>query len=173
RRFRPLAAAAAFVAVGSALGFGAARLGSPPAGGLDFAQAALLAHRTFAPEVTHPVEMSAADPERLAAWLGRRVGRPLTLPDFSPEGFRLVGGRILPDPDGPAAALMYEDSQGRRVTLYLAPEPGVRETALRLVEGGGTQGWWWVEDGFGCAVVGDAPRDVLKVMAARAYEALG
>jgi anti-sigma factor RsiW len=167
-----LAAAVALLALGTAFGLGVARLTGPSAQGLSLAQSALMAHRTFAPEVVHPVEVAASDAQHLSAWMTKRVGLRLVPPDFTADGFRLIGGRVLPDMNGTAAAMMYEDGNGRRVTVFVAPEPGQVETALRFAEGEGSKGFWWIDGGFGCAVVGDAPRDVLKTLAGKAYEAL-
>ncbi|MFN0115683.1 MAG: anti-sigma factor family protein [Paracoccaceae bacterium] len=170
-----LAAAIVFLAAGALLGFAAGRLGGPTAEGLGLAQAALATHRTYASEIAHPVEMAvagSADAGRLAEWFARRLGRPLAPPDLGAEGFRLLGGRVLPAPNGAAAAMLYEDATGRRVTVFIAPQPGRSETSLRLARGEGTEGWWWIDRGLGCAVVGEAPREVLKALAGRAYEAL-
>jgi anti-sigma factor RsiW len=171
---RRAAAAAAILALGIVLGFGAARIGTPQAvaTGTTLADAALLAHSTYAPEVRHPVEVAASDSDHMTAWLSKRLGRGLVIPDFGAEGFHLVGGRVLPDMNGPAAAMMYEDATGARVTVYISNDPGQSETALRLASGHGSEGFWWVDHGLGCAVVGDAPRDVLKTMAGKAYQAI-
>lgn len=168
---RAAAAAAAILALGIALGFGAARLDLPgtAAAGPTLADAALLAHSTYAPEVRHPVEVAASDSAHMTAWLSKRLGRAVAPPDFADEGFRLIGGRVLPDANGPAAAMMYEDATGARVTVYIAPAPGQRETALRLASGHGSEGFWWADHGYGCAVVGEAPREELKAMAGKAY----
>ncbi len=169
-----MAVAAALIGIGMVLGFGAARLAAPavPGGTPALADAALLAHRTYAPEVAHPVEVAASDEAHMTTWLSRRLGHSLKAPDFGAEGFHLVGGRVLPDPNGNAAAMMYEDATGRRVTVYITPDPGQSETALRLVAGHGSEGYWWADHGIGCAVVGDAPRDVLKALAGKAYDAI-
>jgi anti-sigma factor RsiW len=174
RRAGALAAAAAILAVGAALGYGAAHLRDRgrEAGRPTLADAALLAHSTYAPEVVHPVEVGAGEAAHMTAWLSKRLGRGVVAPDFAAEGFRLIGGRVLPDANGPAAAMMYEDATGARVTIYIAPAPGQVETALRLASGHGTEGFWWADRGYGCAVVGEAPREVLKAMAGKAYQAI-
>ena len=45
-------------------------------------------------------------------WLSKRLGRPLVVPDLAAVGFRLMGGRLLPAEDGPAAQFMYETGKG-------------------------------------------------------------
>jgi hypothetical protein len=51
--------------------------------------------------------------------LTRRLSVPVKLFDLRSEGFELVGGRLLPDANGPSAQLMYQDAMGQRVTVYL------------------------------------------------------
>ena len=75
---------------------------------------ALAAHRTFAVEVRHPVEVDAAQEAHLVQWLSKRLGRPLVVPDLSATGYRLMGGRLLPAGSGAAAQLMYENGAGDR-----------------------------------------------------------
>ena len=93
-----------------------------------------MAHAVYAPEVRHPVEVNVAQgsateqraqEEHLARWLGKRLDMPVRLFDLRPQGFELVGGRLLPDANGPSAQLMYQNSGGQRVTVYLRrPEAG-------------------------------------------------
>ena len=97
-------------------------------------QRAALAHSVYTPEVRHPVEVSVregdlaqqkAQEEHLARWLTKRLAMPVKLVDLSAQGYILVGGRLLPDANKPSAQFMYENAQGKRVTLYLRkPEPG-------------------------------------------------
>ncbi|MGQ3293132.1 MAG: anti-sigma factor family protein, partial [Shinella sp.] len=80
---------------------------------------AIAAHRVYAGEVVRPVEVWAAEADHLQAWLSKRLDRSLTIPDLAAGGLTLVGGRLLPAANSPAAQLMYEDETGRRVTLYI------------------------------------------------------
>ena len=58
-------------------------------------------------------------------------------PDLSADGFRLMGGRVLPDGDR-QAALLYNDDHGTRLTIYLRLGT-VEGTDLRYAECGGLQ----------------------------------
>jgi anti-sigma factor RsiW len=72
---------------------------------------AIAAHRrTFS--VRHPVEVGAGQEAHLVQWLSKCLGRPLVVPDLAAVGFRLMGGRLLPAEDGPAAQFMYENGKG-------------------------------------------------------------
>lgn len=173
RRLWPIAAMVAPLVIGVALGWGAARWSGD--GGRDtdsLLASAIRAHDTYVVEVVHPVEVPASDEAHMTKWLSKRVGQQLAVPDLTADGFRLVGGRVLPDTRGAAALMMYEDDQGQRLTLYIAPEPRQPETALRFADSGPTRGVWWVEGNLGCAVVGDLPKDRLKAVATRAYDQL-
>ncbi len=104
--------------------------------------AALAAHRVFVPEKLHPVEVSAQARDHLGTWLGNRLGRPVPIPDLTDEGLTLMGGRLLPGPDGPAGQLMYRTASGKRVTLYLQPTRGKGKAFAFAREGEvGTLAW--------------------------------
>ena len=89
---------------------------------------AAVAHAVYVPEVRHAVEVKAQE-EHLSRWLTKRLEVPVKLFDLRAQGFELVGGRLLPDPAGPSAQLMYQavqpagaaaDARPVRVTVYLA-----------------------------------------------------
>ena len=140
---------------------------------------AAVAHAVYAPEVRHPVEVDVkqgsaderkAQEEHLARWLGKRLGLPVRLFDLRAHGFELVGGRLLPDLAGPSAQLMYQNADGQRVTLYLRkPEAGA-DTAFRFQREGDLNLFYWVEDGFGCALVGKLAREQLLALANDIYK---
>ena len=140
---------------------------------------AAVAHAVYAPEVRHPVEVNVAQgsateqkaqEEHLARWLGKRLDLPIKLFDLRAQGFELVGGRLLPDASGPSAQLMYQNSGGQRVTVYLRkPEAGAA-SAFRFQRDGDLGLFYWVEDGFGCALVGKLPREQLLALAESVYK---
>ena len=167
-----LAAVLALLAIGGIAGWGTARILAPGAEPPDLPEFALRAYETYAPEIVHPVEVSAAQHDHLKAWLSKRVGLKLSLPDLQAEGFRLMGGRIVPDEHGVAALLMFEDAGGKRMTLYIAAEPDAKETGFRYSKNGGVDSVWWYGEGLGCAIVADLPRDRLKALGVAAYEQL-
>ena len=139
---------------------------------------AAVAHAVYAPEVRHPVEVNVAQgsaseqraqEEHLERWLGKRLDMPVRLFDLRSQGFELVGGRLLPDAQGPSAQLMYQNGSGQRVTVYLRkPEAGAA-TAFRFQRDGELGLFYWIEDGFGCALVGKLPREQLLALAEAVY----
>lgn len=167
---RRIAAVVALVAVGAGAGWFAAFQQVPAAAGADLATNALRAFSTYAVEVAHPVEVLASDDAHLEGWLSKRLGRSFVPPDLSGNGFNLLGGRVVPDPNGTAAMMMYEDTSGRRITLYVAPTPDDTETALRFARNDAAQGFWWVDEQLGCGLFGDLPRETLRAISLAAYQ---
>ena len=148
-----------------------------------FVQQASMAHLVYAPEVRHPVEVTAAQQEHLVQWLSKRLGRPLKLPNLAEQGFELVGGRLLPGEEGARAQFMFQDASGQRVTLYLgaveasavastsASAPPLGETAFQL----STEplpSFYWVDQGFGYALSGPLSRERLLALAQAVYRQL-
>ncbi len=122
---------------------------------------AVEAYRVFAIDNERPVEMSGGNAAVLQAWVSARLGRPISLPDLHLDGFRLLGGRLLSTPEGPAAMVLYEDQHdGQRISLYIRHSERFP---------GGTRGsrrdknlltHYWYRDGYGFALVSpvDHPR---------------
>jgi anti-sigma factor RsiW len=172
-RLARTAAALALLAVGFGAGWGLrggtethdlARGGE----GAALVQQAAAAHRVYSVEVRHPVEVRAEE-AHLVAWLSKRVGVPLKAPDLSGQGFRLVGGRLLPTAEGTAAQLMYEDRGGRRVTAYMTANTSGGETAFRFARDQGLAAFYWLEGPLGYALVGALTRDELIALAKSVY----
>ena len=142
--------------------------------GVALAQRAAAAHLVYAPEVQHPVEVSARQEEHLVQWLSKRLRTPVHAPRLVDAGFQLVGGRLLPDADtNPAAQFMYENAEGRRLTLYVATNrDGPRETAFRYNEENGVHTFYWIEGALGYALTGEIERPQLLRVAEAVYRDL-
>ena len=116
-------------------------------------------------------EVAATQEEHLLRWLSKRLGRPLVAPNLSKFGYQLIGGRLLSANEGAAAQLMYEDSSGQRLTIYVQAEQGI-ETAFRYWQAGDASTFAWIDQGFGFAVTARAPREQLLPIAETVYHAL-
>lgn len=167
-----LAAALALLAIGATAGWLAAGARAPEVHSFTIAEDALRAHVTYVAEVVHPVEVAADQADHLVQWLSKRLGHAIKAPDFAAEGFRLMGGRLLPGDENPAALFMYEDDTGRRLTLYALPEGGAENSAFQFMSYGETQGFYWHDAGLSYAVIGDLDRDRLRTIALAAYDQL-
>lgn len=134
---------------------------------------AALAHRIYVAEVRHPVEVRA-DQEHLVRWLSNRLKMPLKTPNLEAQGFKLMGGRLLPTDRGNAAQFMYEDAQGRRLTLYIRSDlMGNRETAFRYSqEDSGIGVFYWIDRARGYAISAQMSREELLGLAQKIYEEL-
>jgi anti-sigma factor RsiW len=177
RRWRRLAAAAAvaLALLGSGAGAGwwwrGQSMVAPAEAG--FVADAVSAHQVYAIEVRHPVEVGADESDHLVTWLSRRLGLALAAPDLAEEGFELVGGRLLPAAHGPAAQLMYQDTSGRRLTLYVRPSADpAAETAFRFAREGELAALYWRDQGGAWALLGELPREELLRLAHVVYQAL-
>ncbi|WP_114857505.1 anti-sigma factor family protein [Azospirillum brasilense] len=176
RRWLPALAAAAVLLVFIAGGAGGWWLrgwsGGAGGGGAAFVADAVAAHRVFAVEVRHPVEVGADQEAHLVGWLSKRLGKPLRAPRLAATGYDLVGGRLLSDARGPAAQLMYQDAAGRRITLYIRPASDAPDTSFRFAQDGNVQAFYWRDNGLAWAVTGDLDRVTLSAIAEEVYGAL-
>ncbi|NOZ33465.1 MAG: anti-sigma factor [Alphaproteobacteria bacterium] len=173
---RPMMAAAAvlLVLIGG-LGMWAANavLVPGPAASDTLVAEATRAYAVYVPELLHPVEVTASDPDHLNNWLSSRTGRTLVAPDLTGNGFRLLGGRLLPSADGPAAQFMYQDTGGRRVTLYLRPGDGAEPREFAAASGDGWNAFSWGYPQIACVIVGDLEPPELRALAESAYRQIG
>lgn len=168
------AAAALLLAVGGIGGYAAGmRLGVSEETAEDrLAETAIAAHAVYAAEKEHAVEVSAGRKEHLQSWLSARVGLRLVAPDLSDEGFEFVGGRLLPAGEGKAAMFLYENDAGRRVSVFVTAEaPGTSKGTYKEAEDG-PRAVYWLDKGYGCAVVGELPQAQLSTVAKSAYQQL-
>src|SRR3954447_13786669 len=109
----------AFIA-GGGVGWLARGAAASPSAFQNFTVDALDAHRLYVVEVRHPVEVPGSERAHLQQWLTKRCGWDVRAPELGATGLKLVGGRLLPGPTGPASFLMYESASGERFTVYTA-----------------------------------------------------
>ncbi|MBI4742622.1 MAG: anti-sigma factor [Betaproteobacteria bacterium] len=165
-----MAAALVWLGIGTATGL---VLRGAPAPAPTLAHHAAIAHAVYTPEVRHPVEVGADQETHLVQWLSKRLGAPLKVPHLAAEGFDLVGGRLLPGDRGAVAQLMYQDAQGRRLTLYVRTDAAEnRETAFRYAQEGQIGVFYWLDGRFGYALSGELPREQLLKLSELAYQQL-
>lgn len=169
-RMAAFAAAAAFAfIVGGATGWVAHGVSRSPSAHAVFASEALDAHRLYAVEVRHPVEVAAAERAHLLQWLSKRLGFEVRAPDLDAIGLTLVGGRLLPGPGAPAAFLMYETQTGERFTLYSA-RSATPNMQMRYASGQQDAALFWADNGVGYALSGADKREQLQKVAGIIYD---
>jgi anti-sigma factor RsiW len=135
-----------------------------------FTNQALSAHKLYVAEVRHPIEVAAGE-QHLLPWLSRRVGTSLRAPDLASFELKLLGGRLLPGPRGPAALFMYEGPTGERYTLYCSRSTAP-SMAMRYNIAGQVAAVYWVEVDIGWVVSGPADRERLLKIAQAIYDQL-
>jgi anti-sigma factor RsiW len=167
------AAALAFLVGGSAGWFGrdmlSGQASSEHSPFQQFTAEAVDAYNLYVVEVRHPVEVPASDADHLVQWLSKRVGYQLRAPDLEKLGLKLVGGRLLPGPTGPAAFFMYEGPSGERFTIYCA-RSNAPDTALRYNDIGKATAVYWADNDIAYVVSGRGDRTKVNDVAVAAYE---
>lgn len=137
----------------------------------DLIQPATFAHHIYATEVKHPVEIEASYQEHLVNWLSKRLHAPIKAPNLAPAGFTLLGGRLLPSTNKMAAQLMYENSAGDRITLYIR-RGAWQQTAFRYQEQEDMKVFYWIEGEMGYALVGKVDKQQLLQISYLVYDNL-
>jgi len=90
-------------------------------------------------------------------------------PELDATGLKLVGGRLLPGPTGPASFLMYESASGERYTLYASrAHTGTAQMRYTAAENSGAM--YWSEDGVGYVLSGPTDKDRLNQVARLVYD---
>jgi anti-sigma factor RsiW len=142
---------------------GAEKNRQPPM--LAMARQAALAHVVYTPEVQHPVEVGKEQEQHLVRWLSKRLGSNVKPPHLGDVGYELMGGRLLPGNQGPAAQFMYQDARGLRLTLYLSSKPADKgEAAFRYAQEGRVSVFYWIDGEMSYALSGEMEKaDLLRV----------
>jgi anti-sigma factor RsiW len=168
-RMSAIAAALATLLIGGAAGW---HLGSRQGGApqLSIADRALNAHVVYAVEKRHAVEVAANEKEHLQSWLGKRIGSAFEAPDLAVAGFSLLGGRLLAAEDRPAAQLMYEDVNKKRITIFMTSNPSHSERAMEIASRGNLVACYWYNENIGLAVAGEITREEAEKIARLAYD---
>ncbi len=174
------AAAVAALAIGLGVGWQLNAAFHPAhQGSLErLASGAVTAHEVYASEILHPVEVRADGEQHLERWLSKRLQFDIRVPDISSDGYRLLGGRLLPgDSVSPHALVMYERQDGARLSLYIArPADGEEPTALTYDSFENVGVYSWIDHELQCAVVAsvdqELSRDRLHDLADKLYEQL-
>src|SRR6202451_4126003 len=126
----------------------------------NFTEDALDAHRLYVVEVRHPVDVPGSERVHLQQWLTKRCGWDVRAPELDATGLKLVGGRLLPGPTGPASFLMYESASGERFTLYTSPaKTGTAQIRYTARDDDGAL--FWADRGVGYVVSGGSDRERL------------
>lgn len=172
-RVRQVAAALAWIAVGVVLAW--AWRGTVPYPGeqrvrAELARPAAFAYSVYTTDRERPVEIRAAEEQRLIDWLSERMHTELRAPNLATFGYELIGGRLLPSTNRMAAQFMYQGPQGGRITLYVRRITGVRaEPLFRYAREAGVGTFYWVDGPMGYALSGELDKEALLKLAEAVY----
>ena len=173
---RRIAAAVVLVVLGSGVGwFGRDYLIPAEAASDLLIEEAVTAHTLYVKENTHAVEV-AADAPNLMRWLSNRIMTPIDAPSLADQGFKFVGGRLLPGYDDsvptPAAQLMYENASAERVTLYITAALPDHKEVWHFESKNGVQAYYWANDVLTCTIVSDLPEADVRMLGKKIFEQL-
>jgi anti-sigma factor RsiW len=158
----------AFIA-GGGVGWLAHGAAASPSAFQNFTDDALDAHRLYVVEVRHPVDVPGSERAHLQQWLTKRCGWDVRAPELGASGLKLVGGRLLPGPTGPASFLMYESASGERFTVYTARSEA-ETTQMRYAKQDNDGALFWADRGVGYVVSGGSDRERLAQVAQLVYD---
>src|SRR5437016_5338458 len=159
---------AAFI-VGGGTGWLARGAAAGPSAFQNLTVDAIEAHRLYVVEVRHPVEVPGNERAHLQQWLTKRCGWTVHAPELDTTGLKLVGGRLLPGPSGPASFLMYESASGERFTVYTA-KAETEATQMRYTKRDNNGALFWADRGVGYVVSGSSDRERLMQVARLVYD---
>jgi anti-sigma factor RsiW len=159
---------AAFV-IGGCVGWVAHGAAAKPTSFASLTGDALEAHQLYVVEVRHPVEVAGSERAHLQQWLSKRCGYQVRAPELDNTGLKLVGGRLLPGPAGPAAFFMYETASGERYTVYTSRTKS-NATQMRYAARDKDGAMFWSDNGVGYVVSGPTDKDKLKHVARLVYD---
>ncbi|MDB5800876.1 MAG: anti-sigma factor transrane transcriptional regulator [Rhodocyclales bacterium] len=138
-----------------------------------FPHLAAVAHATYVPEKRHAVEVAANEEAHLVTWLSKRLDRQLKVPQLNDMGYALVGGRMLPSETGPVAQFMFQNEDGKRLTLHLRTRTGdIKETSFQYSQEGKVSVFYWLDGQLSYALSGEIERDKLLAIARETYRQL-
>ncbi len=133
---------------------------------VHLAKPAAFAHTVYATDKLYPVEINASEQERLISWLSDRLRTKIQAPNLAVVGFRLLGGRLIPSTNRMAAQFMYQNVQGKRITLYVRRVSSYKynktKNNLKQAKEFGVQIFYWRKGDLGFAITGDLKQKSLK-----------
>ena len=169
RIYGAIAAALLVFVAGGSVGWLAHGAAAAPSAFQNFTVDALDAHRLYVVEVRHPVEVAGSERAHLQQWLSKRVGYPIKAPELDGAGLKLVGGRLLPGPEAPAAFFMYESGNGERYTLY-SSRAATEATQMRYAAQDKDGALFWADKGVGYVLSGPTDKERLNQVARLVYD---
>lgn len=121
-------------------------------------------HAVITQETTHLAEFAPDQASQWVGWLGRRVGRRLSVPDLQSAGMRFAGGRMLVIDGEPVADFLYVRDGGKPVAVCVARSDAAG-SELRIDQRGRLRLGSWTQAGTTYVVVGELDADAARRLA--------
>jgi len=165
-----VAAVIAWIAIGGALGWVLRGQQMPgPAAATpetEIVERARVAHVIYTAEGRRAVEVAASQEQDMIRWLSKRMNAAVRVPKLGEFGFEALGGRLLPGDRGPACQIMYQNAAGKRLTIYLAHDPGGIAKPVKFSDKDTVHVVFWTDGKLAFAVSGEIEQEELKRIAA-------
>lgn len=136
-----------------------------PAGIAALSQEAADSYAVYAPDAARPVEIASDRSDQLAAWTAQRLQHAVPVPNLTDAGYRLVGGRLVATPHGPAMLYMYDNGRGTRLVMLTRRMKIDRDAAMSERRSGLLGTVSWARDGLGFSLAGPLAPDLLHPIA--------
>ena len=131
---------------------------------------AISAHTVFVADRGRPVEVRAKNEGENMRWLSKRFGQTLVSPNLSNFGWKIIGGRVLPLQDKAGAQFMYQNKEGKRLTIFLGGNPERKEATYQYWRKGKVGCYYWYDHSVGIAVAGDSAKEELRKISESVYD---
>jgi len=125
---------------------------------------AVQAHRMFAVKDDIASDWNANKPNNAQGWIDKNFAQANRLPDLEAAGFKPVSGRLTSTEQGAAAMVVYQDSNGHKISFYIRP-PGAENHLLPRGSrrDGELQADYWSGSGYNYAMVSPADDPAAKI----------
>jgi anti-sigma factor RsiW len=105
-------------------------------------------------QVDHLTDVASSDRHTVKPWFQRKVDYSPQVPDLSPHGYVLTGGRMDYLADRPVAALVYH-RRDHAINLFTWPAADGADRPVRSLHRQGFHLRWWQESGMTYWVISD------------------
>jgi anti-sigma factor RsiW len=122
------------------------------------------AHLVFAEGPMPPAVNPDQGGGELARWMSARLGEQVEVPELTPIGLKLVGGRVMGDTQHPLAGLIYEDRECHRLTICLTPREDGKVDGLHMAQVGGVRVGYWSNGDQSYVIVADTSETQLAAI---------
>jgi anti-sigma factor RsiW len=113
------------------------------------------AYACYATGRDYPIEFPPDRAEIFEAVAVRLFGRAVAPPDLETVGYRYLGARLAPAADITTTLFLFEGDDGRRITIVFWPLRKALATGGGSLETEGVRTRFWLQGGFGFAVIGE------------------